>query len=49
MKRCEKPLTAVEYSKDFHSRFLAEFNKKLNEQKGYYKKNYVKIKGLFAV
>ena len=42
MKRCGKPLITIEYN-DFHRQFLAESNEKLNEQKGYFKEDYVKI------
>ena len=42
MKKCGKPLTAIEYN-DFRRQFLAESNKKLSEHKGYFKEGYVKI------
>ena len=41
MKKCGKPLTALEYN-DFRRQFLAEFNKKLSARKGYFK-DYVEI------
>ena len=48
MKRCGKALRAIEYN-DFRRQFIAESNKKLSERKGYFKEDYVKIEGPFAI
>ena len=42
MKRCGKPLAAIEYN-DFRCQLLVEPNKKTKEKKRYFKKGYVKI------
>ena len=48
MKKCGKPLTAIEYN-NFHHQFLVESSKKLSERKGYFKEDYVKIQRSFAI
>ena len=41
-------LSGIEY-KDFRGQILVESNKKLSEQKEYFKEDYVKMYGSFAV
>ena len=42
MKRCKKPLTAIE-NNIFRRQFPAESKQKVSELKGYFEEDYIKI------